>query len=178
MVYCDTKPWNMELLNGPTKQQKKRLRQIILLLILQWTLHGMTHRLASIIQPHFDYASSAWYPNLGKGLKNKLQIAQNKCIRYCLYLRNREGIRHKHFKEINWQPITDRVDQFIAVSVYKFSKGLAPKYMDDVFKRNSSLHQRHTRYSDESKLSTPHRKHDYGKNCLSYGEQPFGIALK
>ena len=38
-----------------------------------------------------------------------------------------EGIRHKHFKEINWLPITDRVDQFIAVSAYKFSKGLAPK---------------------------------------------------
>ena len=64
----------------------------------------------TIIQPHFDYASSAWYPNLGKGLKNKLQIAQNKCIRYCLYLGNREGIRHKHFKEINWLPITDRID--------------------------------------------------------------------
>ena len=45
-----------------------------------------------------------------------------------------KGIRHKHFKEINWLPITDRVDQFIAVSAYKFSKGLAPKYMDDVFK--------------------------------------------
>ena len=122
----------------------------------------------TIIQPHFDYASSAWYPNLGKGLKNKLQIAQNKCIRYCLYLGNREGIRHKHFKEINWLPITDRVDQFIAVSAYKFSKGLAPKYMNDVFKRNPSLHQRHTRYSDESKLITPHRKYDYGQNCLSY----------
>ena len=34
----------------------------------------------TIIQPHFDYACSAWYPNLTQGLKNKLQIAQNKCI--------------------------------------------------------------------------------------------------
>ena len=57
---------------------------------------------------------------------------------------------------------------FIAVSAYKFSKGLAPKYMDNVFKRSSSLHQRHTRYSDESKLNTPHRKHDYRKICPSY----------
>ena len=120
----------------------------------------------TIIQPHFDYASSAWYPNLGKGLKKKLQIAQNKCIRYCLYLDNREGIRYKHFKEINWLPISDRVDQFIAASVYKFSNGLAPKYMEDVFKKNSS--SRRTRYSDESKLSIPSRNHDYGKNCLSY----------
>ena len=122
----------------------------------------------TIIQPHFDYASSAWYLNLGKGSKNKLQIAQNKCIHYCLYLGNWEGIRHSHFKEINWLPITDRVDPFIAVSTYKFSKGLAPKYMDDVFKKNSSLNQRNTRYSDESMLSIPHRKNDYGKKCLSY----------
>ena len=40
--------------------------------------------------------------------------------------------------------------------------------MNDVFKKNPSLHQPHTRYLDESKLSIPHRKHDYGKNCLSY----------
>ena len=120
----------------------------------------------TIIQPHFDYASSAWYPNLSVGLKKKLQIAQNKCVRYCLYLGNREGIRYKHFKEMNWLPISERVDQFIAVSVYKFSKGLAPVYMEDVFKKNPSL--RCTRFSDESKLSIPNRNHNYGKNCLSY----------
>ena len=33
------------------------------------------HRLlcSKIIQPHFDYAFSAWYPNLNKSLKKKLQ---------------------------------------------------------------------------------------------------------
>ena len=53
----------------------------------------------TLIQPHFDFACSAWYPNLTKGLKNKLQIAQNKCIRFCLFLGNREGIRYKHLKK-------------------------------------------------------------------------------
>ena len=28
----------------------------------------------TIIQPHFDYASSAWYPNLGKGLKRNCKL--------------------------------------------------------------------------------------------------------
>ena len=28
-----------------------------------------------LIQPHFDYASSAWYPNLTKKMKNKIQIS-------------------------------------------------------------------------------------------------------
>ena len=38
----------------------------------------------SQIQPHFGYACSAWYPNLNKRFKSKLQILQNKCIRFCL----------------------------------------------------------------------------------------------
>ena len=37
-----------------------------------------------IIQPQFDYACSAWYPNLAKKLKKKLQDMENKCIRFCI----------------------------------------------------------------------------------------------
>ena len=37
----------------------------------------------ALIQPHFDYACSAWYPNLNKNLTKKMQTAQNKCIREC-----------------------------------------------------------------------------------------------
>ena len=39
-----------------------------------------------LIQPHFDYACSAWYPNLTKKLKNSIQTSQNKCIYFCLQL--------------------------------------------------------------------------------------------
>ena len=38
----------------------------------------------ALIQPHFDYASSPWYPNLTQKMKNKIQTTQNKCIRYYL----------------------------------------------------------------------------------------------
>ena len=38
------------------------------------------------IQPHFDYGCTSWYPLLSKTLKTKLQIAQNKCIHFCLEL--------------------------------------------------------------------------------------------
>ena len=40
----------------------------------------------ALIQPHFDYACSAWYPNLTKKLKNRIQTTQNKCLRFCLHL--------------------------------------------------------------------------------------------
>ena len=56
----------------------------------------------ALIQPHFDYACSAWYPNLNKKLKSKLQTVQNRCIRYCLQLDNRSEIGVKHLEKINW----------------------------------------------------------------------------
>ena len=46
----------------------------------------------ALIQPHFDYACSAWYPNLNNRLKSKSQILQNKCICFCLNLNSRAHI--------------------------------------------------------------------------------------
>ena len=40
----------------------------------------------ALIQPHFDYACSAWYPNLTKKLKHRIQTTQNKCMCFCLLL--------------------------------------------------------------------------------------------
>ena len=54
----------------------------------------------ALIQPHFDYACSAWYSNLNKNLTKKIQIAQNKCIRFCMGLDNRTHIGINEFKTI------------------------------------------------------------------------------
>ena len=124
----------------------------------------------TLIQPHFDFACSAWYPNLTAGLKAKLQIAQNKCIRYCLFLGNREGIRYKHLKEINWLPVKDRVNQFIATSVYTFFNNLAPAYMSDVFTKSGVV--RLTRSSHESNLFRPSRNNKYGKTMFILFRSP------
>ena len=42
----------------------------------------------ALMQPHFDYGCTSWYPllTLSKALKTKLQIAPNKCICFCLEL--------------------------------------------------------------------------------------------
>ena len=55
----------------------------------------------ALIQPHFDYACSAWYPNLSKKLKNRIQTLQNKCIRFCLQLDKMSHISQKEFETIN-----------------------------------------------------------------------------
>ena len=40
----------------------------------------------ALIQPLFGYACTAWFPNLSKKLRLKLQATQNKCIKFCLQL--------------------------------------------------------------------------------------------
>ena len=58
----------------------------------------------ALIQPHFDYACAAWYPLLHKRQSKRIQIAQNKCIRYCLNLDNKAHIGTNEFLKINWLP--------------------------------------------------------------------------
>ena len=63
----------------------------------------------ALIQPHFDYACSTWYPNLNVKLKKTLQIMQNKCIRFYLKLDKMHHISEEDFKTINWLPVDQRV---------------------------------------------------------------------
>ena len=82
------------------------------------------------MQPHFDYAWSAWYPNLTQKLKKKLQVIQNKCIRSCLQL---DTISHKEFKDLNWLPAINRFEQCVISIVLKFINGNCPYYLNKVF---------------------------------------------
>ena len=65
------------------------------------------HRMFSnaIIQPHFDYACTAWYPNLTEKVKKKIQIMQNKCIHFCLKLDKIHHISEEEFKWIDYLPV-------------------------------------------------------------------------
>ena len=59
----------------------------------------------ALIQPHFDYACSAWYPNLSKKLKNRIQTLQSKCIFFCLQLDKMSHISQKEFETIDVCPL-------------------------------------------------------------------------
>ena len=93
----------------------------------------------SLIQPNFDFACCAWYPNLLMSLKNKLQTAQNACIRFCLRMEKRGHIGLNHFEKMNWLPVKNRVDQCTAVMAYDCKNNLSPVYMSDINTLNSSL---------------------------------------
>ena len=85
------------------------------------------------IQPHFDYACSAWYPNLTQKLKKKLQVMQSKCIRFCLQLDKMSTISHKEFKDLNWLPVINRFEQCVISIVFEFINGKCPYYLNEVF---------------------------------------------
>ena len=51
-------------------------------------------------------------------LKTKFQIAQNKCICFCLGLLPRGHTSPSHFREISWLPVERRVELCTSTTVY------------------------------------------------------------
>ena len=131
-------------------------------------LSGPLRRLLcnALIQPHFDYACSAWYPNLNQSLKKKLQVAQNKCIRFCLKLNNRSHIGNEEYNRINWLNVNDRFEQCCCSHVFKFINKKSPSYMNDIFQKADTM--RNNTRSSFLRLKQPFRKTNQGQNCLSY----------
>ena len=89
--------------------------------------------LNALIQPHFDYACTSWYPMLDKRLSKKFQSAQSKCIRFYLNLKSTAHVGATEFKAINWLPTKQRVDPNICVNIMKFFNGTAAAYADEIF---------------------------------------------
>ena len=120
----------------------------------------------SLIWPHFDYACSAWYPNLNKRLKSKLQILENKCIRFCLNMNKRAHIGQKEFEQINWLPVNDRSKQIISSMSFKLCNDTSPPYMNDAFKPVGQPNT--TTRSSLLKLNQPLWRTNHDQNNISY----------
>ena len=55
----------------------------------------------ALIQPPFNYGSTAWFPDLSKKLRVTVQSMQNKCMRFCLQLDKMPRTCAKEFLELN-----------------------------------------------------------------------------
>ena len=66
---------------------------------------------STLIQCHFDYACACWYEGLTKNMKDKLQIAQNKIIRFLLNLHHRKIVTYIEFEKLWFLNICNRVKQ-------------------------------------------------------------------
>ena len=84
----------------------------------------------ALIQPHFDYRCTSLHPLLSMALKTKLQIVQNKCIRFWLELPPCGHKNPSHFRKIHWLPVERRAELSTSTTVFKYWKGIAPSYLN------------------------------------------------
>ena len=120
----------------------------------------------ALIRPHFDYACSAWYPNLTKKIKHRIQTTQNKCIRFCFQLGNLKHISHEEFERLNWWPMTYRFKQFVNSIVFKYFNEQCLNYLSEVF--NVATESNIQLRGSFQKLKCPFRKTNNGQFPLSY----------
>ena len=116
----------------------------------------------ALIQPHFDYGCSSWFPLLKTNLKLKLQKAQNKCICFCLNLPPGSHTNPSHFRKITWLPVSDRVKYCIANTVFKKWNGIVSGYIHEIFKPSLCIYS--TRL--QMPLDIPLRKKNTGQKML------------
>ena len=120
----------------------------------------------ALIQPHFGYACTAWYPNLTEKTKKKIQIMQNKCILFCLRLDNMQHISLGEFRSINWLPTKERVHQYINAITFKFVNKNCPFQLNEIFELAPQC--RIDTRNSFAKLKHPFRKTNTGEKTLSY----------
>ena len=115
----------------------------------------------ALIQLHFEYACFALYPNLNAKLKKKLQIMQNKCIRFCLKLDKMHHISEEDFKTINWLPVDQRVSTAkLKCRSFKYVNKAWPYYVKEYFEYASQ--GRISSRNNYAKLKVPFRKTTMG----------------
>ena len=118
----------------------------------------------SLIQPHFDYACIYWYPLINQKTRNRLQVTQNKCIRFCLKLNSRQHVGAKEFKKINWLPTKERVEQRIATKIFNHWKGTSPLYVNELFVPSRNTYNTRSHMT----LEIPLKKSNLGRNSISF----------
>ena len=89
----------------------------------------------ALIQCHFDYSCSSWFSGVNKTLRKKLQIMQNKMVRFTLNLRRRDSVRNKEFLKVDALNVSDRVKQLKMNHVFKIRNQTSPSYMLSHFNR-------------------------------------------
>ena len=83
----------------------------------------------TLIQPYYDCACLS-------------------CIRYCLGQKDRSHIKKNEYGKINWLPLSNSVDQWLAATGYNFKNALSPKYMGDIYSLRISSNIKTLRSTD------------------------------
>ena len=100
----------------------------------------------ALIQCSFDYSCCSWYPGINETFKKKLQIMQNKMIRFILKLDNRTHIGNNELVNAGFLNVSDRIKQLKLGHVFKIRNKTCPIYLTENFtKLNENTHRSETR---------------------------------
>ena len=102
---------------------------------------------SALIMYHVDYACSAWYSGLNKKPRNKLQIAQNKIVRFIKQVTPRYSVNSHVFSELNLLKVETRVSQLRLNHAFKIFHGTSPSYLQENFSKVCDNHGYNTRSS-------------------------------
>ncbi len=102
---------------------------------------------SALIQCHLDYCCSSWFSGLTQKLKSKLQVIQNKMVRFILDLGPMTHIGQRELDQVGFLNIHDRVKQLKLGHVHNISQGKCPPYLRTGFTYISEHHLHGTRDS-------------------------------
>ena len=73
----------------------------------------------ALVQCSFDYSCCSWYPGLNETFKKKLQVMQNKMIRFILRLENTSSICNNELVNAGFFKVSDRAKKLLLGHAFK-----------------------------------------------------------
>ena len=108
---------------------------------------------SSLILPHFDYCDVV-YKDLTVTLKNKLQHAQNACVRYIFNLRYYDHVTPA-YEQLNWLRLNQRRDLHSLCILQQILSTSTPAYLHSQLHRLSYEYTLGTRSKNDTLLLIP-----------------------
>lgn len=109
----------------------------------------------SLIFPYFDYAVAA-FCDLNSELINRMQRAQNACIRYIFNLRLDDHVT-RYYRELNCLKIKERIELHVLTLAFKVLKYKKPEYLYQNYITMENVHLRNTRFGAQILQFPVHR---------------------
>jgi hypothetical protein len=125
-------------------------------------IHIRKLMVTSLVLPIIDYANVA-YCDLNNELTDRLQKAQNACIRYIYKLPWDQHVT-PYYKELGLLKIKERMEFNVLKLAVKVHKYKQPEYLFERYTRLSNVHVRNTRFANITLQLPIHRTVVYNKS--------------
>ena len=99
----------------------------------------------ALVQCLFDYSSSSWYTGLSKSLKKKLQITQNKMVRFMLMQGPRFHVGQEELSSLRMLSVEGRAAFARLNHTHKIFYMRSSPYLLENFSKTSEVHTQGTR---------------------------------